>query len=373
MSSVSFLSEIRKGTSNKSSRVVSAIAKEINKLKAQSTVIEDAGLLDDGAMSKGRAVIESGGKLTFTRKIVTIPTFKVPFEPDGEFCTFWTKANHTGLYLKDSSKFDNYIKCNHDKHLCLVNTNLDSGYLGQRDGVIGWTAWDLNGEDETAWVDDNPDTNNILGTVIGFSITAWIKVSDFSQHNGVSRRIVAKTDTSTHAFALYVTATNRAAVSFKHAGTEYKVQTPATLVADTWYFIAATFKSSVTKEAKIYLDAVVSTTANLDTLVYPLLTGQAGTNMQLFGNGIVRLIDPLDTDLPPPYDFDTGAFAGQIRDLRIYREKVLTQQEITNYNANRTTISNLTLGQSHIAGFVITPSDTGTGGFSSGFTGGFNT
>ena len=370
--SSSFLSEIRKGSSNKTSRVVSSIAKDLLKLKAQNTVIEDAGLLDHGVTVKGRAVIEQ--KLIFTRQITTIPTFKVPFEPDGQYCTFWIKANHTGLFLKDSSKFDNYIKCNNNRHLCLVSTDLDSGYLGQRNDIVGWTAWNLNGENESAWVDDNPDLNNILDTAIGFSITAWIKVSDFSQHNGINRRIIAKTDGPSDAFALFVTPTNKAAVGFKHAnGTEYKVETPATLVADTWYFIVATFKATATKEAKIYLNGTVSTTPYISSITYPNINYKAGTNMQLFSNGIERLINPITTDLPPPYDFDTGDFSGQIRDIRIYREKILTQQEITNFNTNHTTIANVALGESHIAGFVFTPSSVGDNpGFTDGFTDGFN-
>jgi concanavalin A-like lectin/glucanase superfamily protein len=373
LSSTSFLHEIRKGSSNKASRVVNAIAKDVQKLKAQNTVIEDSGLLDDGATVKGRAVIESGGKLTFTRKITTIPTFKVPFEPDAQYCTFWIKANHTGLFLKDSSKFDNYIKCNNNRHLCLVNTDLDSGYLGQRDGVVGWTAWDLNGENESAWVDDEPTTNNILNTSVGFSITAWVKVSDFSQHNGVNRRVLSKTDDPNNAYTMFVTPTNRAVVAFKHAGNEFKIQTPATLVTDQWYFLVGTFKSSATKEAKIYLNGTVSTSTYSDSVTYPDINDQAGTNLQLFGNGIERLIDPLETDIPPPYDFDTGDWSGQIRDIRIYREKILTQQEITNFNTNRTTIGNVGLGESHIAGFVWSPSTlSGARGFTDGFTLGFH-
>jgi len=215
-----------------------------------------------------------------------------------------------------------------------------------------------------------------LGTVTGFSITAWVKVADFSQHNGINRRVVAKTDDSNHAFALFVTPTNRAAVGFKHAGTQYKVQTPATLVTGQWYFLVATFKSSATKEAKIYLNAVVSTSAYSDLITYPNINYFAGTNMQLFGNGIERTIDPTTTDLPPPYDFDTGDWSGQIRDVRIYREKILTQQEITNFNTNRTTIANIALGESHIAGYIWSPSNISeTSGFTStGFTStGFNT
>jgi len=374
MSSSSYLSEIRKGSTNKSSRVVNTIAKEVQKLKAQNIVIEDSGLLDDGSTAKGRVVIESGGKLVFTKKVVTIPTFKVPFEPDGRYCTFWIKANHTGLYLRDSSKFDNYIKCNNNRHLCLTNTNLDSGYLGQRDGVAGWTAWDLNGTNESAWCDDEPTTNNILGTVTGFTITAWVRPSLFTQHNGINRRVLSKTDDANHAYSLFATTDNRMAVGFKHAGTEYKVQTPATLVAGNWYFIAATFKSSATKEAKIYLNGTVSTSSYSNSITYPNLNYFAGTNLQLFGNGIERTIDQTTTDLPPPYDNDTGDWCGQIRDVRIYREKILSQQEITNFNTNRTTIANVGLGESHIAGFIYSPSDLllTPRGFTAGFNPGFH-
>ena len=82
--SSSFLSEIRKGHSNKSARVVKQLQSEIQKMRSQNIVIQDEGLLDIGATVKGRALIESD-KLLYTRKIITIPTFKVPIEPDGVF------------------------------------------------------------------------------------------------------------------------------------------------------------------------------------------------------------------------------------------------------------------------------------------------
>lgn len=387
---MSFLSEIRKGSSSKTSRVVAQLSSEIRKLKTDTTVIEDPGLIDIGQTSKGRAILE-GGKLLYTRKITTIPTFKVPFEPDGSKVVFWIKANHTGLYLKDSSKYNGgpddfagtggisntIIKVNNDRHLCLTDSDgLDLGYLGQKDGQNSVTCWDLNGETESAQVIDilTNQRCRIKDTTVGFSITAWVKISSFEQHNGTNRRIIAKSDDGNNGFALFVTATNKAAVGFKHAGNELKVETPATLTTDTWYFIAATFKSSTTKEAKIYLNGTVSTTAYTSSITYPNHTSFPGTNLQLFTNGIQRLIDPTSTDLPPPYDFDVGDWHGQIRDIRIYREKILTQQEITNFNTNKTTISNVGFGGSHIAGFIWTQSlvGTGTGGFTSGFTSGFN-
>lgn len=383
------LSEIRKGSSSKSSRVINQIATELRKLKTDNIEVSDIGLTDIGKTVKGRAVIE-GSKLIYTRKITTIPTHKTPFEPDGNIVVLWVKANHTGLYLRDSSKYnggpedfhgtggysDTIIKCNNDKHLCLVDSGgLDLGYLGKRNGTNSVPAWDLNGEDESAQVIDilTNQRLRIKDTTVGFSITAWVKVSSFEQHNGTNRRIIAKTDDGNNAYTLFVTPTNKAVFACKHAGTEFKVETPATLTTGVWYFIVGTFKSTVTKAAKIYLNGVVSTTAFSGSVTYPVHTSFPGTNCQLFGNGISRLIDPTTTDLPPPYDFDTGDWHGQIRDIRIYREKELTQQEVTNFNTNKTTIANIALGESYIAGFVWAPELIGTtSGFTGGFSSGFN-
>ncbi len=363
----SFLSEIRKGSTNKTSRVVNQISKEIQKLKAQNVVIEDEGLIDNGKTVKGRVVID-GTKLIYSRQIsTTIPTHKVPVEPDREFLTFWTKANHTGLNLIDSSRFDNIITVNNNRHLCLGDSGgLDLGYLGKKNGVNSVPAWILNGINESAQVDD--DTRlQIKSTVTGFSITAWIKPASFTTHNSIERRIVAKTDDANNAYALFVTPTNKAAVAFKHAdGTQFKVETPASLVANTWYFIAATFKSSATKEAKIYLNGTVSTTAYSPTVTYPDSASFPSTKLQLFGNGIAQLQDPVLTDLPLSQTRgDTGDFHGQIRDVRIWREKILSQTEITQFNTNRVSISNLALGESHIAGFVWSSGDIGLSSFTS--------
>lgn len=365
-SSTSFLSQLRKGSSSKSSRVIKQLQQEIGKLQAQNTVIEDEGLLDVGATVKGRLVVEHGGdKLTYTRKIIAIPTHKVPIEPDGQFLTFWVKANHTGLNLIDSSKFDNIIDVNNNRHFCLEDSGgLDLGYIGKKDGVNSSTAWSLNGTDSSAQAHDNVRLQ-VKGTVTGFSITAWVKITDFSLHNSVERRIVAKTDNLTNAYALFVTPTptQKAVFAVKFNDIEYKVETPATLTTNTWYFIAATFKSSATQEAKIYLNGTVSTTAYTPMVTYPDMNSFPITNLQLFTNGRKQLIDPLFTDTPPPHVFDVGDFSGMVRDVRIWREKILTQQEITNFNTNKVTISNVALGQSHIAGFVWVPSDTGLSSF----------
>lgn len=395
MSAVSFLSQIRKGSSSKSPRVVKAIVDEVQKLRAAGTVIEDEGLIDIGATSKGRLIAEHG-KLIYTRKITTLPVHKVPEEPDGTFLVFWLKANHTGLDLNDSSKYNVGIdefefetggggggsgnttiaRVNHNKHLCLVDSGgLDLGYLGKKDGVNSVTAWGLNGTDESAQVTNIVDNQRVRvkGTTTGFSITAWVKISDFSQHNTINRRIIAKTDDATNAYALFVTSTNKAVFAVKFNNTEYKVETPATLVTNTWYFIAATFKSSATQEAKIYLNGTVSTTAFAATVTYPNINYLPAANLQLFTNGMVRLIDPLVTDVPPPYDFDTGNFKGMVRDIRIWREKILTQTEITNFNGNKVSITNVGFGGSHIAGFIWVPSHISvTSGFTAGFSSGFN-
>lgn len=389
MSAVSFLHQLRKGSSHKSSRVVKELATEIGKLKAQNTVIQDTGLIDIGATAKGRIILE-GPKLLYSRKITTIPLHKVPVEPDGQFLVFWLKANHTGLELKDSSKYNpgidefefesggggggsgrtTIVKANHNKHFCLVDSGggLDLGYLGQRNGVNSVTAWDLNGIDDSGQVTNIVDNQRlrVKGTTIGFSVTAWIKISSFALHNGIERRIIAKTDDVNNSYALFVTPTNKAVFAVKHANTEFKVETPATLATNTWYFITGTFKSSLTKEIKIYLNGTVSTTAYSPSVTYPDINYLPATNLQVFTNGIKRLIDPLVTDVPPPFDFDTGDFAGLSRDIRIWREKILSQTEITNFNTNKVSISNVgsSGANSYIAGYVFVPDNmTGISSF----------
>ena len=161
----------------KSSRVVKELVNELSKNRAQNTVIEDEGLTDIGKTTKGRAILEQ--KLIYTRKITTLPTHKVPEEPDGQFLVLWLKANHTGLFLKDFSKYNRSIddlegggsgsttttiKVNNNKHLCLVDAGgLDLGYIGKKDGVNSITAWDLNGTDESAQITNVVDNIEVKG------------------------------------------------------------------------------------------------------------------------------------------------------------------------------------------------------------------
>ena len=344
MSSTQFLSQIRKSHSNKSSRVAKELANKIANLYAKNVVIQDEGLLDDGRTAKQRAILTN--KLQYSQQLTTIPTFEVPFEPDHEFLTFWIKANHTGHILQDLSFFDNVISSNNEKHICLVDGGgLDVGYLGTYNGTASSPAWKANGVDETYKVADNINLQS-SSTSIGFSVTAWVKVSDFEQHDGINRRILSKMDDSNDAYTLFVTPTQHAVWAMQFGGTEYKVQTSTTLDPDTWYFIAATFDSD-SPAATIYLNGTASTTSYGTAISYP-------TN---------------DSDL---YLFcresfgetgDYGDFSGYIRDVRIYREKVLSQTEITNFNTNRNTISDIDLGSVMVAGYVWTDPDTSASSF----------
>lgn len=347
MSSTSFLAQARKGHTNKTARTVKELANKQAKIYSQNVEIEDESLLDQGRATKGRCILDA--RLIYTKKITTIPTFYVPIEPDADLLKFWVKANHVGFNLRDLSGFDNLTTINGNQHWCLVDSGgLDVGYQGNYNGVPSSPCWKLDGINDTAHVSDETRLQ-IKDTTIGLSLTAWVKVSDFSQHRSTNRRIMAKKDDADNAYCLFVTSTNKAVFAVKFNNTEYKVETPATLVTGTWYFIAATFDSA-TPTAKIYLNGTVSTTSFGGTMIYPPFN----TNLNLFTNGNEGYLDG-----------DFGAFSGYCRDLRIWQEKVLTQQEITNFNTNRNTISNIPLGGVMIAGFTWSASDMALSSFTS--------
>ena len=346
MSRTSFLSSARKGGANQSSRVLKELANKIQKLYTANVVIQEEGLLDTGRLSKGRVLLQD--RLRYASQITTIPNAYVPIEPDADKLTFWIKGNHTGLYLQDLSTFDNVITCKYDKHLCVVDSGgLDMGYLGTFNGTASSPCWKLNGVNEAAEVTDNTRIQ-VKATTIGFSVTAWVKISDFTQHNGSNRRILAKKDDASNAYSLFVTSSNKAVWAVKFNGTEYKVETPATLQEDTWYFIAATFKSTATVEARIYLNAVVSTTAFASAVIYP----EVNTKMQLFTNG--------DT-----HEGDEGDFAGYVRDIENMAGILLTATDISRFNTNRNSISNIAFGQVTIAGFSFVPDDMALSSYTS--------
>jgi hypothetical protein len=338
MSSTGFLGQIRKASNNKTARTVKELANRYQKLYTQNVNIEDESLIDQGRSTKGRVVLDN--KLQYANKITEIPAFYVPIEPDNEYLRFWIKGNHTGYHLQDLSLFDNVITTNNNKHWCLVDSGgLDVGYLGTHGGVNSCPCWQLDGLTDSGQVADAGRVQ-VSSATVGISITAWVKIADFTQHQSTNRRIVAKKDDATNGYALFVTSSNKAVFAVKFAGNEYKVETPATLAANTWYFIAATFDSA-TPTAKIYLNGTVSTTAFSASVTYPYVN----TNMQLFTNGN-------DGHLG-----DIGDFSGWVRDIRFWKEKILSQQEITNFNTNRNTISNIPLGGVMIAGFTWVPGD----------------
>ena len=344
MSSTGFLGQIRKASNNKTARTVKELANRYQKLYTQNVEIEDESLIDQGRSTKGRVVLDN--KLQYTQKVTTIPAFYVPVEPDYQYLTFWIKGNHVGYHIEDKSLFDNVVTTNNSKHWCLVDAGgLNVGYLGTYQGVSSCPCWQLDGETDSGQVADHTRLQ-VKASTVGISITAWVKIADFTQYQGTNRRIVAKKDDTDNAYTLFITSTNKAVFTVKFAATEYKVETPATLAANTWYFIAATFDSA-TPTAKIYLNATVSTTAFTGSVTYPYVN----TNLQLFGNGN-------DGHLG-----DKGDFSGWVRDIRIWKEKVLTATEIGYFNTNKNSISNIPLGGVTIAGFTWVPADMALSSF----------
>ena len=352
MSSASFLSQIRKGHSSGTSRLLKELANKYQKLASANVVIQDENLTDEGLTLRNRMLMRD--KVRYIKQTTTIPDFQVPFEPDGSILTLWLRGNHTGLFLKDLSKSTptsspRVIGVYNNKQICVVDSGgLDVGYLGTYNGVESSPCWKLNGIDEGAGVLDSTDLQ-VKATTTGISLTAWVKVTDFSQYLGLNRRIMSKTDDANNSYCLFVGNNNSACFAVKFAGVEYKVTSPATLTTDTWYFIAATFNSAGTPAAKIYVNGTVSTTSLGTTISY---ISTADTNLNLFCNS-------------GDADELFGPFAGYVRDIRLYREKVLTQQEVTNFNTNRNTISNIPFGSVPMAGYWFAPGSMTLSSFTS--------
>ena len=353
MSSSSFLSQIHKGHSSGTSRLLKELANKYQKLAQANVVIQDENLTDEGITLRNRMLMRD--KVRYINQITTIPTYQIPEEPDGDKLKLWLKGNNTGLFLKDYSRIGGatnstrrVIGMYNDKPPCIVDSGgLDLGYLGTYNGVNSCPCWKFNGIDEGGAAIPMSNDLNIAGTTTGISLTAWIKITDFSQRLGFSRRIMSKSDDDDNAYVLFV-GNNCVAFSVKFNGTEYKVVSPGTMTTNTWYFVAATFDSA-TLTAKIYVNATVSTTSFATTVSY---INPIDDNLKLFCNS--RDDDEL-----------FGPFAGYVRDIRMWREKVLTQQQITNFNTNKNTISNIPFGSIPIAGYWFSPDTMDLSSFTS--------
>jgi hypothetical protein len=194
----------------------------------------------------------------------------------------------------------------------------------------------MNLDGSTQYIEVPEQANiKLVGQVAGFSVAALIQPQTFAQTpTGESIYVAEKTDDVNNLWGLLLDTSGKIHFNVKFGGVDYSQKTTTgSLSLNAWSWIICTFNAS-THAIAIYINGI-SQTLSADT-VTDTDYNNAKTGLYV---GATSAND--------------GYFDGWIADFRYYREKVLSQAEVTNLNTNMLSISSIPLGAVSITAQAI--------------------
>lgn len=283
-----------------------------------------------------------------------------PLEPDGDIVVGLWKLDHNGRYAADASGFAN--------HMTIIgNPRLKKGI---DIAGLGGSLYMVFDDNNRCYIADKPKLNS-TSYRNGFSLTARIYPFDISDSDVSAgglryRHIVSKHDDTTgdNGYAMAVTPDGHVVFTIWRNGTGLSVTTAAGVIVVntttdpiTSYDLAVTVSMDgrgIPTAAKLYVNNVGYTTITTSHL--PLMEGDTLKALR------VGALFPYNDDIQKPW----YKWKGGIQDFRIYREKVLSDTEVSNYYTNKITIRNIAYGQAALAGVGVWSTQVSLlGGFSS--------
>lgn len=250
------------------------------------------------------------------------PTFKqyqMPIEPDGDKLRLWLKFSNVltdGRY-RDESGFGHHAA-------------LEAGAPATASGPItGLPALRFDGIDDALSVVNTASINTTGTLSTGFSINFNINPTAITNHGGLPRIIAAKTDDSITArqYGWMIWIDPNGTLYF-HVRIANNLRTTSKTFAipavNRWYKVACVFdRPSLTP--RIYINGAF-----------------AGEAISAFVGGLALPNTTLSLFLGSNDIAGQSHFSGFLSDFRYWREKMLTDQEIDNLQANGYTISPIT-------------------------------
>lgn len=272
---------------------------------------DDKLILTDGA---GLVEISSRSKI-----------FTLPNEPDGEFLVAWYKFDDVALsgVAKDHSGYRN--------HAIIPSTILTSGLDNNPINVFGINegAFRFDGTSDYLIAPDSESLQVVKGAS-GFSISVWIKPHSINFQGSaqfpIVRRILSKSDDAANGFTLAITPFQTILFGIKTSaalGAYFFAQTPvgSINVLNKWYHVVCTYDNlpltADVDRIRIYLD-------NEEMTVPTNFMVAMNTDLTL--DLFIAARDPF-VDNPPPFSPGdvAGFFGGELDDLRIYKNRILTK------------------------------------------------
>lgn len=283
--------------------------------------------------------------------------YYTPFEPDTDHLVCWLPMGGVDRVVQDVSSFPKRAILHGEAFNAM---GIDTGFGGST-GIV------FKGK---GYVIIPPSNNmNVGAQNQGFTISIRIYPVDITQtpfNNNLNdmrnRRVVAHIDSidAKHGYSITLNPTGRVLVTVKYQDEYFDFYTPQNIIEPVslctypldYYDLVVSFNPNAptNEEGKIYINntkfvmptnddrAILPTTEN--TIGGPTLICRSGTT-------------------PTAENGYTMTYKGMMQDFRFYKNKVLTDQEVTNLFNNKWTIYDIPFGQVALAGLIYISSLSG--------------
>ena len=344
--------------------------------------------------------IKYHSELSSTHKFTFLKDYYPPFEPDGNVVKMWLRGNNLGSTTQDYSGFNRFATIYGDP--TLVDGTIDLGIFDG--GAVKSIARRMNRPtsdyENLEWL-QVPDSGGIQVTdqTIGTSIFVRFRIFSLADQEGRSPTIFQKIDDSTpnNGIMLQVKDDGRLVCIVKRGGTTTAKETAPSTITTTGTSSSLSYSS---------FDPASFDPISFDTLAElpPVITGTnipydvfityaaATPAINIYVNGENKTLSNFSGSVNwqttlTNHDFfifrrglgDAGGFVyGDFYDLKYYRNRVITQQEVTNHYNNKWTISDIDFGHVMVTNYWATiwaggaapgePSFTGTSFTPTSFT-----
>jgi len=253
--------------------------------------------------------------------------YQMPPEPDGVTLTSWQRFLRfagPGDRVKDYSGFENH-------------GSVIEGSPGRGTGHADYASSIIHNGLNITWKVPDSDSTGMLGLGVGFYISGWIYPTDFSLHGGQPRVIQCKVDDDPdvreRGYSIWITPNGTLFFAVRYAGVSFARSASQALRLNTWNHFGCGFSIAGSVIPPLIVNTQSFTNdAQVNNVVHPIFPPASSAHGldTLYGSNMVS---------------GSGHFAGRMSDMRMWRDKVLTTSDMSNWYTNKYTIAPI----SHVA------------------------